>query len=291
MNLKIKAAILSTVMLLSFNGVNAASIDDELSILAAEQEDRGDVEVFVPEGSEDSPSKSKKELREEKKRQEEEREAARKKLKEERDKARAEVSGKKPATKNPSPLDRTPTTTQTPKVETVTPPVTETPKVEPAASKVVETPPVVENSVGMPNPVVEYQSFEEMVSALNFTPLYIPKKSGYTITAMATIGGNLGEIRYGRRWEPEVSLRVRTYRRPAGEELRDVSGVSGVKWRIDKTSGSTIYIAKINDNSHVAAWSAGNYTFSAHVENLSFAAFHTIVADELVDLSTHYYLN
>lgn len=142
-----------------------------------------------------------------------------------------------------------------------------------------------------PNPMTSYSNFQDLSASLKFTPLYIPKKSGYTMTEIYKVANQTAEIRYGRRWEPEVSLHIRTYKRGEGEELKDISGVHGVKWRIDMTSGATVYIAKINERSHVAAWASGSYTFSAYVENLSFAAFHSLVIDELVDLTTHYYSN
>ena len=126
---------------------------------------------------------------------------------------------------------------------------------------------------------------------MKFTPLYIPKKSGYNVTELFSIENQTAEIRYGRRWEPEVALIIRTYKRPEGEGLKDISGIQGVKWRIDTTSGSTVYIAKINERAHVAAWASGSYTFAAYVQNISFAAFHSLVIDELVDLTTHYYTN
>ena len=118
----------------------------------------------------------------------------------------------------------------------------------------------------------------------------MPKKSGYEITAIYAQPG-IVEVRYGRRWEPTISLSVRTHKRADGEALKDISGITGVKWRVDTSTGTTIYIAKISETQQVAAWAVGHYTFSAQAENLSFAGFHSLVADELVDLSTHYYLD
>ncbi len=145
-------------------------------------------------------------------------------------------------------------------------------------------------SVGIPNPLKPYASFEDLSKAVGFTPLYLPKKSGYSVNEIYSLDNKVAEVRYGRRWEPEVNLIIRTYKRAPNEELKDISGVYGVKWRIDTTANTTIYIAKVNDATNVAAWAVGDYTFSAYVENLSFAAFHTLVVEELVDLSKHYFV-
>lgn len=147
------------------------------------------------------------------------------------------------------------------------------------------------DSVGMPSPIVTYHSFEEAARKVGYIPLYIPRKSGFAMNYIAVINDNIVEIRYGRRWEPTVTLSVRTYKRPAGEDLKDISGVYGVKWKIDLSSGTTIYIARVSDNSNVAAWAVGQYTFAAMTENLSFAAFHALVVEELVDLCNHYFVN
>ena len=142
----------------------------------------------------------------------------------------------------------------------------------------------------MPSEKVVYANFVEVARAVHFTPLYMPRKSGYEITGIFASQG-IVEVRYGRRWEPTVSLSVRTYKRADNEDLQDISGVTGVKWRVDTSTGTTLYIAKISDTEQVAAWAVGHYTFSARSENLSFASFHSIVADELIELSTHYYLD
>lgn len=147
-----------------------------------------------------------------------------------------------------------------------------------------------ENSLDGTNSIIRHANFEEVVQVVGFTPLYLPKKSGYTVTEILSIDRRVADIHYGRRWEPEVSLSVRTYKRAADEELQDISGVNGVKWRVDTTGGINVYVAKLSDDTHVAAWAVGDYTFSAYVQNLSFAAFHALVIEELVDLSNHYYI-
>ena len=309
MKLKNKIAALSTLLMFqSFSAVNAAEVDREIAIFAAEQDRTEEVvEPFDPKSLEDDKNKpkTKDEIKAEEKRIEDERKAAKKKIKEERKKSRDELKGKAPISKNPAPVERkqvnnspaiTPPTPTMQAVQAVeefnTTEGQDNPQIEEDIQPVEDVKPVTEppRNIGLPNPIISYASFNEIVQAMNFTPLYIPKKSGYTITAMMTIDNKIAEIRYSRKWEPNVSLHVRTYRRTAGEELKDISGVVGVKWRVNVANGITTYIAKISENKHVAAWAVGNYTFSAYVENLSFAAFHALVADELVDLSNHYYI-
>lgn len=297
MKMKNKIAALSTLLIFQFSAANAAAIDDELAVIAAEQNDNEEqTETFDPDAldADKNKKKTRKEIEEEEKRLEREREEARKKIKEERKKSRDELLGKAPISKNPAPVERirqNNSPTITPPAENVqaVQPVEET---QPVKKPPVTTPPAVTQpqNITLPNPVQVYSSFNEIVQAMTFTPLYVPKKAGYTISSMMTIDGRIAEIRYNRKWEPNVSLHVRTYRRAAGEELKDISGVTGVKWRVNVVNDTTVYIAKINETKNVAAWAVGNYTFSAYVENLSFVAFHALVSDELVDLSAHYYL-
>ena len=155
----------------------------------------------------------------------------------------------------------------------------------------VSKPNVEQPTVGMPNPIASYGTFDECAEELGYIPLYVPKSSGYALNYISIIGGKVADLRYDRRWETEVRLVIRTYKRPKGEELRDISGVQGVKWRVDLSGGVPIYLARIDEKSNAAAWSVGQYTFAAMTENLSFAAFRTLVFDELVDLSTHYYID
>lgn len=149
----------------------------------------------------------------------------------------------------------------------------------------------LQDSVNVPNPIVTYANFEEAARKVGYIPLYIPKKSGFAMNYIAVIGGNIVEIRYGKRWEPTVTLSVRTYKRSPNEELKDISGVQGVKWKVDLSSGMTIYIARVNNTTNAAAWSIGQYTFAAMAENMSFAAFHAFIVEELVDLCNHYFIS
>ena len=148
----------------------------------------------------------------------------------------------------------------------------------------------LQNSTNEANPIVAYSNFEDAVKKVGYIPLYIPRKSGFAMNYIGVLNGNVVEIRYGKRWEPTVTLAVRTYKRSPGEELKDISGVHGVKWKVDLSSGMTLYIARVDNHTNAAAWSVGQYTFAAMAENMSFAAFHAFIVEELVDLCNHYFI-
>lgn len=341
--LKLKLGIaLALLATLPLPALNAAPIDREISILAADQP-KDETPTHQSNVSRQN-KKSQQEIEAEEKRLREERRAEEKRVKEEREAARRQIEeGKREEipirennnrrtsnTRRDSSTDRTSDrrqTSATSEVETspnnvrneisertaveerrtTTSNADERRNVTSTTSTVGErrnTNSNVQNqpttsrtntatdtpSVGLPNPMREHASFEDLAKTVGFTPLYLPKKSGYTVNNIFSIDNKVAEIRYGRRWEPEVSLQIRTYKRATGEELKDISGVNGVKWRIDTTGDTTVYIAKVNDDTNVAAWAVGDYTFSAFVENLSFAAFHALIVEELVDLSNHYYV-
>ena len=277
MTLKTKIAAISTLLMFQNFGVgNSAAIDSELAVIAAEQDKTTEkVETFDPDSlnGDKNKTKTKDEIKAEEKRLEDERKAAKKKIKDERKKSRDELNGKKPVSKNPAPPVRKNNNSSlqkknNPQVEEIKP--VETVKPVQVVEEIANIEENIEESksIGMPNPIRNYATFNEVVQAVNFTPLYIPKKFGYTITSFSSIENHTAEIRYSRKWEPSVVLHIRTYKRAVGENLKDISGVHGVKWRVNTAEGITTYIANINEKTHVAAWAVGNYTFSAYVENI-----------------------
>ena len=257
-----KFALLATILAINFllypTLVEAVSDDDELSIMAAEQRKDNDANVTVREDVEVFDSKS-----------------ATAGSEESIDNDSNTVITENLGNEDNSKINEN---------ETAVP-------IDTNVTDGVKKNETFQENVNVPNPIVSYPSFEEAAKKVGFIPLYIPKKSGFAMNYIAVISGNMVEIRYGKRWEPTVTLSVRTYKRSAGEELKDISGVQGVKWKIDLSSGMTIYIARVNNNTNAAAWSVGQYTFAAMTENLSFAAFHSFIVEELVDLCNHYFIS
>ena len=283
---------------------HAAEEDRELALIAAEQANDDDEQLnkINPALTDTITAKPKqetdKDIKERKKKLKQTRKE-KEKLNEQRLKA---STAKRDTPRREQPVIIEPTTPQPqpqpvieptpqPQPQPVVEPVTPQPQPQPVSEPVPPPSPLLSvETVRLPDQKLIYANFVEVARAVHFVPLYVPRKSGYEITAIYA-GQGIVEIRYGRRWEPTVSLAVRTYKRADGEELQDISGVTGVKWRVDTTTGTTIYIAKISDTEQVAAWAVGHYTFSARSENLSFAGFHSLIADELVELSTHYYVD
>ena len=148
-----------------------------------------------------------------------------------------------------------------------------------------------ETMVGMPNPMVEYPAYGEAAKALGFPLLALPEMTGYQCGKIFVIGGNVGEIRYGRKWEPEVNLTVRTYKMAKGETLRDISGIHGVEWRTETAKGMQLYIAKVGDNSYAATWAVAPYIFAAYAENITYTPFLNVVTNGLMEISSAFYRN
>ncbi|MBR4153188.1 MAG: hypothetical protein IKT98_09560 [Selenomonadaceae bacterium] len=286
----------------------AAEEDRELALIAAEQEKSGDDEelndinpALTESISTKRTQETDKEIKERKKklkqtRKEKEKDNERKIEESRRRNDTRPKKDKQPKDEETIIIDPSSPTIIEPKPPEVpiTPPTVEPeqPTYEPNYETIYEPPssPQPTETVNIPDQKTIYSNFTEVARAVQFIPLYIPKKSGYEITALYAQNG-IVEVQYGRRWEPTISLSIRTHKRADGEELRDISGVTGVKWRVDNTTGTTIYLAKLSETQQVAAWAVGHYTFSAQAENLSFAGFHSLIADELVELSTHYYFD
>ena len=250
--------VMTALMISTPLNVFAANSDDELSIMAAEQRKDNDADVTISDD--------------------------------------IETFDDRPATSTPPPENQPteqpanqmpPSQTEQPSEQPIQQPTVSQPETPPVPQEITNLP----DSAGMPSPITTYANFTEAAKRVGYIPLYVPRKSGYAMSNIAVINNNIVELRYGRRWEPTVSLVIRTYKRAIGEEVKDISGIYGVKWKVDMSSGMTIYIARVSDKSNVAAWSVGQYTFAAMTENLSFAAFHALIVEELVDLCNHYFID
>ncbi len=149
-----------------------------------------------------------------------------------------------------------------------------------------------EPPVGMPNPLVEYESYEAAAEVLGFPPMALPKSSGWQPAAYIVINDEIGELRFERKWEPEVSFTVRTCRLPEGEESFDISGIYGARWWDEEFEEQTVRTAKYGERSYAATWTAGHYVFAAYGENMAYSPFWYLLTEYLLSQTgTYLYLD
>ena len=140
----------------------------------------------------------------------------------------------------------------------------------------------------MPNPIAEYETYEEAKTKIGFAPLHIPKIAGYDLYFVSIISGDVADLSYRRSGEANTEVRVRTA--AASAESRDnISGVYSDEWTERKIKNLDVSVCKLNGKNYVASWSTGGYLFSVQTEGLSQYEFYTLLEDALIDLSVHYY--
>lgn len=102
-------------------------------------------------------------------------------------------------------------------------------------------------AMGLPNPIVTYDTYESVVKDAGFTPLYLPRDAGFSCYYLSLIGKNTADIGFQRLGQPETTVRVRTIPQKADKSIKDISGIYSVTWKDQVIDGVTVSIAKISD--------------------------------------------
>lgn len=142
--------------------------------------------------------------------------------------------------------------------------------------------------IGLPNPIVTYDTYGAAAKIADFKPLYLPKASGYDCDYISLIDKSLSDLRFKKQDDSNASIRVRTARRDK-HEGENISGIYSVTWNDRTIDGITVSVAEIKSDSYAASWKQGNYLFSAQCEGMDYSEFLHILKDGLVDMSVHYY--
>ena len=124
----------------------------------------------------------------------------------------------------------------------------------------------------IPNPMVPYDSYASMVSALSFHPLYFPLSSGLELTERYIISGTTAEICYTSRYgqeEKRARFVVRTTLLSDGMNAETLSGVYGADWKLQQLGHTQVQIAELGSDSFVAYWTQGGYAFSVGADQLN----------------------
>lgn len=149
------------------------------------------------------------------------------------------------------------------------------------------------NIAGVPNPMVPYDSYTEMATALNFHPLYFPLSSGLELQQRFILGGNVADLRYASRYgqpEKRAQFTVRTaVADPDAMTAETLSGVYGADWQTQTIGDTSVQLAEVSDSSFVAYWTKDGFVFSVGAENVNRWDFLRQVRDNLIDLTEHYY--
>lgn len=144
--------------------------------------------------------------------------------------------------------------------------------------------------IGMPNPIVTYDTYESAVHTAGFTPLYLTRDAGYSCYYISLIGKHTADLGFQKLGQPETTVRVRTMPQKADTTAKDISGVYSVTWKDQIIDGQTVSMAKISDTSYVAHWKVGDYQFSAQASGMSALEFKSLLENSLVDDSAHYFV-
>lgn len=140
--------------------------------------------------------------------------------------------------------------------------------------------------VGVPNPMVEYSSYDDLDNALGFEPLFLTKSFGYKCDAFYSISGKTADIRYTNDQGAEVTVRTA---RLVPEESNDISGVYTGKWK-EKTIGNTpLKVAKLSKDSFAASWTEDAFAFSLTGDHMTEEEFMKLLGGYFVDITEHFY--
>lgn len=145
-------------------------------------------------------------------------------------------------------------------------------------------------AIGMPDPIVTYDTYENAVHTAGFTPLYLTRDAGYSCTSISLISKHTADLGFQKLGQPETTVRVRTMPQKTDKSVTDISGVYSVTWNDQVIDGVTVSMAKISDTSYAAHWKVGDYQFSAQAEGMSAPEFKALLENSLVDDSAHYFV-
>ena len=168
-----------------------------------------------------------------------------------------------------------------------------------------------EKTVGMPNPQVGYDSVAAAKAAAGFQPLYLPSISGYHMSRVWVIAGDVIDIEYTAAGEDVSKFRLRTARctelmnesnsgtymagtiKTEGENA-GISGIHGAKWQQENINDLPVYVAEVSQSRHTqvdyaAHWTYNNMLFSVTGEKMTYREFWRLLEHGLVEMSLNYF--
>lgn len=68
-------------------------------------------------------------------------------------------------------------------------------------------------AMGLPNPIVTYDTYKSVVKDAGFTPLYLTRDAGFSCYYLSLISKNTADIGFQRLGQPETTVRAARCRR------------------------------------------------------------------------------
>lgn len=144
--------------------------------------------------------------------------------------------------------------------------------------------------IGMPNPIVEYQTMPELEKVVGFRPLVLPKGTflggKYKVEAISSISGQLADVRYKLKGKSTLTIRSQRFDVPSSQ---DISGVYTGNWKRETIGQTGVDIAKLPKDSYAARWVVGNYSFAVVGEHMKEKDFRRLLTEVLVDRTEDFY--
>ena len=143
--------------------------------------------------------------------------------------------------------------------------------------------------IGIPNPLVEYNSYERLGQVVGFDPLFLTESFGYKVDDYIAISRETADIRYSN--DKGAKLMVRSEKMKQSEAAKDISGVYTGKWEEKRIGNAQVYVAKTGSHSFAAHWTTGGYAFAVTGEGMNEKEFNHLLTGYFVDITDHYYSN
>lgn len=132
---------------------------------------------------------------------------------------------------------------------------------------------IMEGEIGMPNPMVEVDSLEELCMTLGYDALVLSNKTGLKQDKYFCIDQDLAQVDYIEEGKDGVKVSIRT---AAGTD--DNSGVFGVEYEDSEQEGITVHTGKLEET-YVAWFTDEVLSYSVTAEGVDDEEWKEIVTD------------
>ncbi|WP_195268184.1 hypothetical protein [Eubacterium sp. 1001713B170207_170306_E7] len=133
---------------------------------------------------------------------------------------------------------------------------------------------------GMPNPMVSYDTLEQIEKKMGYSPAALPAYSGFELKELYIIGDELVDLEYQKTGGAEAT--VRSQKNATG----DISGYQNLSYSTESYNGTTYNIAEnAEDKAFIASFTKGDMTYSMSATGLDKDTFKNEFATVIDEVS------